>query len=183
MPRHITTTISDGIAHVRLARPDKLNALTLEMLDDLAAVAHGLRSDRRLRAVVISGEGDSFCAGLDFGSAMKKPSGIVSRFVPRQWRGTNTFQEAPWAFRRLPVPVIAAGLRVAAVSNVSIVSVASLVGISQLGDLLVDGFNRAIPGELVAGIAGCIVLALLFDVLIRLLERLLTPWRRAGASA
>ena len=37
MPRHITTTISDGIAHVRLARPDKLNALTLEMLDDLAA--------------------------------------------------------------------------------------------------------------------------------------------------
>lgn len=108
MPRHITTTISDGIAHVRLARPDKLNALTLEMLDDLAAVAHGLRSDRRLRAVVISGEGDSFCAGLDFGSVMKKPSGIVSRFVPRPWRGTNTFQEAPWAFRRLPVPVIAA---------------------------------------------------------------------------
>lgn len=83
----------------------------------------------------------------------------------------------------LAVPVIAAGLRVAAVSNVSIVSVASLVGVNQLGDLLVDGFNRAIPGELVAGIAGCIVLALLFDVLIRLLERLLTPWRRAGASA
>lgn len=83
----------------------------------------------------------------------------------------------------LAVPVIAAGLRVAAVSNVSIVSVASLVGVNQLGDLLVDGFNRAIPGELVAGIAGCIVLALLFDALIRLLERLLTPWRRAGASA
>ena len=82
----------------------------------------------------------------------------------------------------LAVPVIAAGLRVAAVSNVSIVSVASLVGVNQLGDLLVDGFNRAIPGELVAGIAGCIVLALLFDALIRLLERLLTPWRRAGAS-
>lgn len=83
----------------------------------------------------------------------------------------------------LAVPVIAAGLRVAAVSNVSIVSVASLVGVNQLGDLLVDGFNRAIPGELVAGIAGCIVLALLFDVLIRLLERLVTPWRRAGAPA
>lgn len=108
MPRHITTTIQDGIAHVRLARPDKLNALTLEMLDDLAATAHGLRSDRRLRAVVVSGEGDSFCAGLDFGSAMKEPAGIMRRFVPRPWRGTNTFQEAPWAFRRLPVPVIAA---------------------------------------------------------------------------
>ncbi|QBF44805.1 crotonase/enoyl-CoA hydratase family protein [Janibacter limosus] len=108
MPRYITTTIQDGIAHVRLARPDKLNALTLDMLDDLAAAAHGLAADRRLRAVVVSGEGDSFCAGLDFGSAMKQPSAIVRRFVPRPWRGTNTFQEAAWGFRRLPVPVIAA---------------------------------------------------------------------------
>ena len=44
-------------------------------------------------------------------------------------------------------PRLTAGLRVAAVSNVSIVSVASLVGVSQLGDLLVDGFNRAIGGD------------------------------------
>lgn len=80
----------------------------------------------------------------------------------------------------LAVPVIAAGLRVAAVSNVSIVSIASLVGVSQLGDLLVDGFNRAIGGELVAGVVGCLVLALAFDALIRLGERALTPWRRAG---
>jgi osmoprotectant transport system permease protein len=78
----------------------------------------------------------------------------------------------------LAVPVIAAGLRVAAVSNVSIVSVASLVGISQLGDLLVDGYNRDIPGELVAGILGCVLLALLFDVVIRAVERVLTPWVR-----
>lgn len=85
----------------------------------------------------------------------------------------------------LAVPVIAAGLRVAAVSNVSIVSVASLVGISQLGDLLVDGYNRNIPGELVAGILGCVVLALLFDLVIRAVERLLTPWVRVrqGSAA
>lgn len=108
MPRHITTTIDEGIAHVRLARPDKLNALTLDMLDDLVATAHGLRADRRLRAVVIAGDGDAFCAGLDFGTVMKDPRGIARRFAPRPWRGTNTFQEAPWAYRRLPVPVIAA---------------------------------------------------------------------------
>ncbi len=108
MPRHVMTTIEDGVAHLRLARPEKLNALTLEMLDDLVAAAHGLRSDRRLRAVIISGEGDSFCAGLDFGSVLKDPKQIVPRFLPRPWRGTNTFQEAPWALRRLPVPVIAA---------------------------------------------------------------------------
>lgn len=85
----------------------------------------------------------------------------------------------------LAVPVIAAGMRVAAVSNVSIVSVASLVGVSQLGDLLVDGFNRAIGGELVAGVLGCVLLALVFDGLIRLTERLLTPWRHVqrGSSA
>ena len=58
--------------------------------------------------MVISGEGASFCAGLDFGSVLKKPVGIVGAFLPRPWRGTNTFQEACWAWRRLPVPVIAA---------------------------------------------------------------------------
>ena len=58
--------------------------------------------------MIISGEGASFCAGLDFGSVMKKPAGIVGAFLPRPWRGTNVFQEACWAWRRLPVPVIAA---------------------------------------------------------------------------
>ncbi len=79
----------------------------------------------------------------------------------------------------LAVPVVAAGLRVASVSNVSIVSIASLIGVNQLGDLLVDGYNRAIPGELLAGVLGCVVLAVVFDLLIRGVEHLLTPWRRA----
>ncbi|MGO4255779.1 crotonase/enoyl-CoA hydratase family protein [Marmoricola sp. RAF53] len=98
----------DGIAHVRLTRSDKLNALTLETLHELIATAQELRRDRTLRAVVISGEGQSFCAGLDFASALKSPAGIVRAFVPLPWRGTNAFQEACWAWRRLPVPVIAA---------------------------------------------------------------------------
>lgn len=106
--RYVQHQISDGIAHVRLTRPDKLNALTLQTLEELVATANELRRDKTLRAVVISGEGDSFCAGLDFGSAMKSPAGIAKAFVPRPWRGTNTFQEACWAWRRLPVPVIAA---------------------------------------------------------------------------
>lgn len=105
---HVTCTTSDGIAHVRLDRPDKLNALTLEVLDDLVATAHRLRRDKDLRAVVVSGEGDAFCAGLDFASVLRNPAGIAKAFVPRPLRGTNTFQEAPWAFRRIPVPVIAA---------------------------------------------------------------------------
>jgi enoyl-CoA hydratase/carnithine racemase len=108
MPELVTCAVTDGIAHVRLARPEKLNALTLQTLEELVAAAHGLRRDRTLRAVVLSGEGDSFCAGLDFGTVLKEPAGIVRSFLPRPWRGTNTFQEACWAWRRLPVPVIAA---------------------------------------------------------------------------
>lgn len=84
----------------------------------------------------------------------------------------------------LAVPVIVAGLRVAAVSNVSIVSVASLIGVPQLGDLLTDGFNRAIGDELVAGILACLALALIFDLSIQGVGRVLTPWQRAaGRSA
>lgn len=79
----------------------------------------------------------------------------------------------------LAVPVIAAGLRVAAVSSVSMVSIASLIGVDQLGDLLIDGFNRKIAGELLAGILASVLLAVVFDLLIRLAEHALTPWRRA----
>lgn len=106
--QYVAHETTDGIAHVRLTRPDKLNALTLQTLDELVATARELRRDRSLRAVVLSGEGASFCAGLDFGSALKSPAGIAKAFVPLPWRGTNTFQEAAWAWRRLPVPVIAA---------------------------------------------------------------------------
>ena len=84
----------------------------------------------------------------------------------------------------LAAPVIAAGLRVAAVSNVSIVSIASLIGVSQLGDLLIDGYNRVIWGELLTGIVACVLLALAFDAFIVLGTRLVTPWLQVqGARA
>lgn len=83
----------------------------------------------------------------------------------------------------LAVPVISAGLRVAAVSNVSIVSVAALIGVPQLGSLFTDGFYRDFLDPIVAGLVACVVLALLFDLLIVLATRLLTPWLRTGAAA
>jgi enoyl-CoA hydratase/carnithine racemase len=108
MPNHVTCTVEDQVAHVALDRPDKLNGLTLDMLGDLAATARRLRGDRTLRAVVLSGNGPSFSAGLDFASVLAKPHRIATAFAHRPWRGTNTFQEACWAWRRLPVPVVAA---------------------------------------------------------------------------
>ena len=103
----VECAVADGIATVRLNRPDKLNALTLDTLEALVATGRGLAADRTLRAVILTGEGRSFCAGLDFGTVLRDRPGIVRAFAPRPRRGTNTFQEACWVWRRLPVPVLA----------------------------------------------------------------------------
>lgn len=79
----------------------------------------------------------------------------------------------------MAVPVISAGLRVAAVSNVSMVSVAALIGVSQLGLLFTDGFSRSAMGPIVLGVLACVLLALAFDLLILAVTRVLTPWLRA----
>ena len=81
----------------------------------------------------------------------------------------------------LAVPVISAGMRVAAVSNVSIVSVAALIGVPQLGSLFTDGFQRDFLDPILSGLAACVLLALLFDLLIVAATRLATPWLRTAA--
>src|SRR4051794_11572266 len=83
----------------------------------------------------------------------------------------------------IAVPVIAAGMRVAAVSNVSIVSVAALIGVPQLGSLFTDGFYRDFIDPIIAGLVACVLLALIFDVVIVTITRLLTPWLRGGRPA
>jgi len=83
----------------------------------------------------------------------------------------------------IAVPVIVAGLRVATVSNVSLVSVSALLGVPQLGQLFTTGFSLVVTEPIVLGIAGCVLLAVTFDVLLVIAGRLLTPWRRAVRSA
>ena len=106
MTELVTTTVTDGIAQVRLDRPDKLNGLTLEILHGLVETARALRRDRSIRAVVLAGEGRSFCSGMDFQTVSQ--ADLVKGFPPHPLRGTNVYQEACWVWRRLPVPVIAA---------------------------------------------------------------------------
>jgi osmoprotectant transport system permease protein len=83
----------------------------------------------------------------------------------------------------IAVPVICAGLRVATVSNVSLVAIAGTIGLSNLGQLFTTGFQLSSPTAyyppIVLGIVLCVVLALTFDLTIVLANRLLTPWRRA----
>jgi len=83
----------------------------------------------------------------------------------------------------IAVPVIAAGLRVAAVSNVSLVSVSALIGVPELGQLFTNGFQLAYQVPIVLGILLSVLLALAFDTVIQLATRLLTPWRRAVSPA
>jgi enoyl-CoA hydratase/carnithine racemase len=104
----VTCTLVDGVAQVRLNRSDKLNALTLPLLRELRDTARMLHGDRTLRAVVLAGEGGTFSAGLDFASVARDRRGLLRAFVPSPWQGTNLFQECCVAWRRLPVPVIAA---------------------------------------------------------------------------
>ncbi|WP_039802899.1 crotonase/enoyl-CoA hydratase family protein [Nocardia araoensis] len=95
-------------AYVTLDRPDKHNGLTIDMLHELVASAKLVARNGDVRAVILSGNGPSFSSGLDIAAAISNPLAIIRNFVPHPWRGTNAFQEACWAWRRLPVPVIAA---------------------------------------------------------------------------
>jgi osmoprotectant transport system permease protein len=79
----------------------------------------------------------------------------------------------------IAVPVIGAGLRVAAVSNVSLISIASIIGVTQLGELFVEGNTTATTPPTIVGLVLFVLLALIFDSLILLGIRLLTPWQRA----
>lgn len=81
----------------------------------------------------------------------------------------------------LSLPVMFAGLRVVSVSNISLVSVAALLGIGNLGQLFTSGLQRDFVTEIMVGIIAILVLALLMDAVLVLVERILTPWVRAGA--
>ncbi|WP_314148661.1 ABC transporter permease subunit [uncultured Leifsonia sp.] len=75
-------------------------------------------------------------------------------------------------------PVLLAGLRVVSVSTVSLVSVGALLGVPNLGQLFTDGLNRYYPEEVVVGIVMIMIVALVFDLVLVLLGRLLLPWSR-----
>src|ERR1700675_1142670 len=116
MEPRVSVTISEGVADVPLVRADKMNALDAAMFDALVAASDRLACEKGLRAVVLSGEGRAFCAGLDMGrfAAMKEKGGNgieagEKRDLAERTHGLANFpQQAVWGWRQLPVPVIAA---------------------------------------------------------------------------
>lgn len=104
----VSTEITDGIARVTLTRPDKLNAISLDMLDEVIAAAHALRGSDA-RCVVLAGEGRAFCAGIDIMSLSSLLGQDMDEVLVKRTHGdTNRFQEFALAWRDLDVPVIAA---------------------------------------------------------------------------
>ena len=110
MDDRVSVSILEGIADVRLVRADKMNALDIPMFEALVAATERLAGEKGLRAVVLSGEGPAFCAGLDMGrfAAMKDGGGEERDLAMRTHGLANFPQSAVWGWRQLPVPVIAA---------------------------------------------------------------------------
>jgi enoyl-CoA hydratase/carnithine racemase len=109
----VTIEVTDGVADVRLNRPEKRNALDPAMFRALVDATEQLAADSKVRAVVLSGEGKSFCAGLDMSSfqamASSEPRSETSGLADRdRGRRTNSGQQAAYGWTELPVPVIAA---------------------------------------------------------------------------
>lgn len=104
--QRVTIAIKGGVADVRLTRADKMNALDPAMFEAIVAGIAELDAAPGLRAVVLSGEGRAFCAGLDMASMASGGSGID--IMTRTAGPANIVQQVAWGWRALKVPVIAA---------------------------------------------------------------------------
>lgn len=108
----VSITITDGIAEVTLSRPDKLNAFDAAMFQALAGAGDRLATEPGLRAVILTGAGRGFCAGIDTALLMEFAGRIdqlkAEILTPPPGRAANRFQHPCTVWADLPVPVIAA---------------------------------------------------------------------------
>ena len=106
--QRVHVEVSDHVATVTLTRPDKHNALDLAMFEAIIEAASQVSEEPRVRAVVLHGEGKSFCSGLDVMSLMARGQGLDGLTDPLQEDPPNWFQRAAYDWVTLPVPVIVA---------------------------------------------------------------------------
>lgn len=105
----VIVSVDAGVAEVRLNRADKRNGLDLAMFEALVAAGQQVAADRRVRAVVLSGEGKAFCAGLDWAAFLAAGLEVGSKLLERSAESpANLAQRACWIWSEVPVPVIAA---------------------------------------------------------------------------
>ncbi len=107
MNGRVLMSTEEGVCHVRLNRPNKMNALDPAMFEGITSALDDLAGDTSIRAIVLSGEGNAFCAGLDLGS-FGLSDDAPADLVPRTHGKANGVQHLGWGWRQLPVPVITA---------------------------------------------------------------------------
>jgi enoyl-CoA hydratase/carnithine racemase len=139
--RFVSLDLRDSVATVRLERPDKRNAVNLEMFGELATCGQELSADHAVRAVVLAGAGDVFCAGLDLGLFESAgPAALHDLLSPQDGSPANYFQRAALVWRELPVPVICAvhgvaygaGLQIALGADIRIAAPDTRVSIMEV---------------------------------------------------
>ncbi len=143
MSERVSVEITDGVADVRLDRADKMNALDAAMFEGLISTGRRLAADRSVRAVVLSGNGRGFCAGLDFMSfmAMGEADAGAPRLMARDpLSPANRAQRAAWIWTEVPVPVIAAihgvafggGLQIALGADIRLVTADAKLSVMEI---------------------------------------------------
>ncbi len=117
MENRIDISVENHVAHVKMVRGDKMNALDADMMDGLIEAGEQVKSMAGLRAVVLSGEGKAFCAGLDMGNFAKMAGGDGAgvtegdsrqKLADRTHGLANRPQKVAFTWREVEVPVIAA---------------------------------------------------------------------------
>jgi len=140
MSKRITISIEDNVADVRFNRPEKMNALDIEMFDAIVEAADKLAKDTSVRCVVLSGEGKAFCAGLDLANFTPDSEMLSQPLEDRTHGIANKWQAAAWVWRNLPVPVIAAvhgvcfggGLQIMSGSDIKFIAADTKVSIMEM---------------------------------------------------
>lgn len=109
MTERVTLSVENHVGIVKFNRPEKMNALDPVQFDAILGMAAKIRDNVDIRAVVLTGEGRAFCAGIDIGSLNSIPNGENGQLLETRTHGiANRFQQSAWQWREMQVPVIAA---------------------------------------------------------------------------
>ena len=168
----VAVEVSGHVAEVRLNRPDKHNALDHAMFEAINAAIERLRGEAGVRAVVLCGDGPSFCSGLDFPSFLAEGRPIDEMLRPHPRSDANLAQHVAYGWQQLPMPVIAAvhgnciggGAQIALAADVRIVAPTARISIREAAwGLIPDmGISRSLPRLVRSDIAGELLLTARF---------------------
>lgn len=131
--------LSDGVVKIALNRPQKMNALNLEMFAAIVDAGEKLMGNSKIRAIILHGNGDAFCAGLDL-SIMSQFSSVIANLHERTHNDCNIFQRAAMVWHDIEAPVISAihgvafggGLQIASGADIKIAAPDAKLSIMEL---------------------------------------------------